>query len=448
MLKSRLASFLAGVVAATSIGALAAPAAAPKKPVEKFSKLDVFARVLSYVETNYVEDVDDQQLVYGAVKGMIRTLDPHSAFMTPEEYTDMRADTDGEFGGIGIEIDDDEGVLVVVEPIGNGPAARAGLLAGDRIVTIDGQSTKDAGKDGDTSNRLRGKPGTPVTIEVERKGWDKPHPFTLTRELIHVDAVDAQVLEPGIGYIKIKQFQERTDEEVEAALEKLKAQSPAGVQGVILDLRGNPGGLLDQAVKIADLFITDGTIVTTVGRAGKKLDEEIAKAHGTWEGFPMVCLVNGGSASASEIVAGALQDHERAVIVGTQTFGKGSVQSVYEFPDGSGLKLTVARYFTPKGRSIQDKGITPDVVVEQLDAEKLKDAKVKDGTGREADLQNHLTNPQGENADSTSLEKAAQDLLDKDFQLRTAFQTLASWSRFEHHASNSGGSLTPRIVER
>jgi carboxyl-terminal processing protease len=326
---------------------------------------------------------------------------------------------------VGIEISEDNGVIVVVEPIKGSPAARAGLQAADRIVAVDGTPTKGH----DSQSRLRGKPGTTVKLDVERKGWDKPHSYTLTRELIHVQAVEHALLEPGIGYIKIKQFQERTDEEVLAALEKISADSGGTVSGLVLDLRGNPGGLLDQAVKVADLFLTSGVIVTTVGRAGRKLEEETAKAYGTWDGFPMVCLVNGGSASASEIVAGALQDHQRAVIVGTQTFGKGSVQSVFEFADGSGLKLTVARYFTPSGRSIQEKGITPDVKVEQLDAAKLKDAQVAEPSQRERDLDGHLKNTQKTTPEETR--SNAKDLLDKDYQLRTAFQTLQSWQRFQ-----------------
>ncbi len=444
---SHVGAFAAGVAFTLAAGAIAAgPHAGQKgKTKTKFEKLDVFARVLSYVESNYVEEIDERKLVYGSVKGMVRTLDPHSAFMTPEEFADMRADTDGEFGGVGIEIDEQDGVLIVIEPIPNSPAARAGLQRGDRIVAIDGKSLK--GAKSDSAGRLRGKPGTPVEITVERAGWEKAHDYTLTREIIHVAAVDTMLLEPGIGYIRIKQFQERTDQEVIAALEQIKAQGGRGVEGLVLDLRGNPGGLLDQAVRVADVFLEKGVIVTTVGRSGKKLEEESARAHGTWSGFPIVCLVNGGSASASEIVAGALQDHDRAVIVGTQTFGKGSVQSVYEFEDGSGLKLTVARYFTPDGRSIQEKGITPDVVVEQLDPEKLDAARLEEGGQREADLDGHLKNDGkgGENQAAV----AAVEALRRDYQLRTAFQTLQSWMRFQKQAHNDqNGDLTQARVER
>jgi carboxyl-terminal processing protease len=442
---SHVGAFAAGVALTLAAGAIAA--GPQKKPKTKFEKLDVFARVLSYVESNYVEEIDERKLVYGSVKGMVRTLDPHSAFMTPDEFADMRADTDGEFGGVGIEIDEQDGILVVIEPIPSSPAARAGLQKGDKIIAIDGKSLKASKPGSDGAGRLRGKPGTPVEITVQRTGWDKPHDYTLTREIIHVAAVDSMLLEPGIGYIRIKQFQERTDQEVVAALEDIKAKSKSGVEGLVLDLRGNPGGLLDQAVRVADIFLEKGVIVTTVGRGGKKLEEESARSHGTWGGFPIVLLVNGGSASASEIVAGALQDHDRAVIVGTQTFGKGSVQSVYEFEDGSGLKLTVARYFTPSGRSIQEKGITPDVVVEQLDPEKLDAARLEDGGQREADLDGHLKNES--KPGEASRTNAAVDALRKDYQLRTAFQTLQSWMRFQKQAkSGENGDLTRARVER
>jgi carboxyl-terminal processing protease len=438
--KSHLGSFLLGALVTVGAGALAGPQVS-----RKFEKLDVYARVLSYVESNYVEPVDEQKLVYGSVKGMVRTLDPHSSFLTPAEFNDMRADTDGEFGGVGVEINEESGALLVVEALPNTPAQRAGLKAGDRIVSIDGVAMpgKAATKNPETSGRLRGRPGTIVVVEVERTGWDKPKSFSITRELIQVAAVESALLDTGFGYIKIKQFQERTDTEVLAALEKIKAASAGSVKGLVLDLRGNPGGLLDQSVKVSDLFLPSGVIVTTVGRGGRKLEEQVARAPGTWDSFPMVVLVNGGSASASEIVAGALQDHNRAVIVGTQSFGKGSVQSVFEFPDGSGLKLTVARYFTPSGRSIQERGITPDLVVEQLDAEKLRQARVKDGGEREADLDGHLRNKSTD--DNSGSSPAGKQLLEKDHQLRTAYQALLSFTRFQR---SRPVALTPGKPER
>jgi carboxyl-terminal processing protease len=433
--RSHVGAFALGAALAVAVAAGAGPGK-DRSGERRFSKLDVFARVLSYVEANYVEAIDERKLVYGAVKGMMRTLDPHSDFMTPEEFADMRADTDGEFGGIGVEVTEDKAGIVVVEPLAGSPAARAGLARGDRIVAIDGVAVGGKTPGADGTGRLRGRPGTSVRLDVERKGWERPRSFVIVREMIHVAAVESALLEPGIGYVKLKQFQERTDEEVLAALTTLRDQSGGLLIGVILDLRGNPGGLLDQAVKVADVFLPSGLIVSTVGRGGKKLDEERAREAGTWDEFPMVVLVNGGSASASEIVAGALQDHGRALIVGTPTFGKGSVQSVFEFADGSGLKLTVARYFTPSGRSIQEKGIAPDVIVEQLDNQKLKDAKLGEPGTRERDLDNHLRNPQTGERDGVASaapqnQKTARELIERDYQLRTAFQTLSSWKRFQ-----------------
>jgi carboxyl-terminal processing protease len=293
-------------------------------------------------------------------------------------------------------------VPVIAEVLSDTPASRAGLVAGDRIVKIDGVVT--AGQDGGESTaRLRGKPGTQVVMEIERKnasgtGYEAtPRAITITREIIRVTAVDSMALAPGLAYVHIKQFQERTDQEVVAALEAHKKQY-GKIDGLVLDLRGNPGGLLDQAVRVADLFIASGVIVTTRGRGGKKLEEETAHDAGTWTGFPIVCLINGQSASASEIVAGALQDHGRALLLGTRSYGKGSVQSVIPLEDGSGLKLTIARYYTPNGRSIQERGIDPDVEVEQLDPERAAKAKVDEEVEREEDLEGHLRNEQGQGA--------------------------------------------------
>jgi carboxyl-terminal processing protease len=408
---SRAFAFVMGGATALAVSAVAAP-----KKVH-FARLDTFARVLAYVEANYVEEIDDQKLVWGAAKGMVRTLDPHSDFLTPAELDDMRADTEGQFGGVGVEIDDDAGTVVVVAPIPGSPAARAGLLAGDRIMAVDGKTARS----GEPAASLRGRPGSSVTVLVARKGWDKPRPFTLVREVIHVPSVEARLVDPGYGYVKLRQFQDGTEKELVTALQKLKADSGGKVQGVVLDLRGNPGGLLDEAVLVADTFLESGTIVSTVGRGGRKLDEEKARAPGTWSGFPVVVVVNGGSASASEIVAGALQDHGRALVVGTQTFGKGSVQSIFEFGDGSGLKLTIARYFTPSGRSIQERGITPDIQVEQLDPVRAKAARIGEPETREADLEGHLPNRDPAPAIGASF--------DQDPQLRAAYQTLRSLGR-------------------
>ncbi|MBI4511269.1 MAG: S41 family peptidase [Deltaproteobacteria bacterium] len=433
MRRTHLGAFLLGATLATA----AAAGAGPRRVADRFQKLDVFARVLSHVESHYVDEVDEQKLVHGALKGMVRTLDPHSEFMTPEEFADLRADTDGEFGGIGVEVDEEDGVLVVVAPIPGSPAARAGLVARDRIVGVDGTSTK--GRDPDeTASRLRGAPATTVKLDIERKGWESPRTFVLKREIIHVDAVEAALLAPGMGYARIKQFQERTERELVVALDKLRVSSGGRLDGLILDLRDNPGGLLDESVKVADLFLSSGVVVTTVGRGGRKLEEEVARSHGPWEHVALACLVNGGTASAAEIVAGAIRDHERGILVGTQTFGKGSVQSVIEMDDGSGLKLTVARYLTPSKRSIQEEGIAPDLFVEELDPDLVEKAKVKESRERERDLEGHLPGARegeqvggkeqvGDGAQPTPVHLA------RDNQVMAAYQALKAWHRLQRH---------------
>jgi carboxyl-terminal processing protease len=331
------------------------------------------------------------------------------------------------------------------------PAARAGLTTGDMITKIDDLVTRNLRMD-DAVQKMRGKKGSTVTLMVERPaqanrpGWKEPRTFTLQREIIKIDNVVARSLEPGYGYLKLKQFSENSDHDVSQALDKLERESPTGhLQGLVLDLRNNPGGLLDQAVRIADEFIEQGLIVRTEGKDGRVIDEEKAHSRGTRLGFPMIILVNGGSASASEIVAGALQDHGRAAIMGTQTFGKGSVQTVIELDDGSALKLTIARYYTPSGRSIQERGITPDVVVEQV---KLADLKAQHGDEpmqKERDLQGHLRNTQAEAAQKLAVAIAkgragAYQAIGDDFQLRTAFDHLKAWQIFSRPAPGPGGT--------
>ena len=418
--KSKALRASPGHVAAFLLGAAVATATiAGAGPQRRFGKLDVFARVLTYVENNYVERVDAQALVYGAAKGLVKTLDPHSAFMTPREFADLKDDTDGQFGGVGVEIDDRGDALRVVEPLPDTPASRAGLKVGDLITHVDGQPA--SGDDG--AARLRGRPGTTVSLTIERAGWQEPRTFALTREVIRVKAVELDVIAPGVAWIRLKQFQERTDAELTAALEAAKGKDR--LNGVILDLRDNPGGLLDQAVRVADLFLTKGTIVTTVGRGGKKLEEHAAREAGTYAGFPMIVLLDGGSASASEIVAGALQDHKRALVVGTRSFGKGSVQNIYELDDGSGLKLTTARYLTPSGRSIQERGIDPDLVAERVDPASARGAEDR----REVDLAGHLANPGKVGDKRGGLSDQGQRMVRGDSQLAMAWQALLAWDR-------------------
>ncbi len=345
--------------------ALAAPALS-WDPDRSYRKLRIFSQVFNYVENNYVDEVEQESLIYGAVQGMVGTLDPHTMFLPPDQYQKMKEDTTGEFGGLGIEIGVEDGWLTIIAPLQNSPAARAGLKTGDRIVAIEGQDAEGMAV-ADAVALLRGPANTRVTITVMREDWETPREVALVRQRLRLNSVEARLLERGVGYVHIKSFQERTERNLKEALRELLREArlagSEGLSGLVLDLRDNPGGLVDEAVRVADLFLAEGDIVTTEGRNRRHVDRQVAHRRGTQPGYAMAVLVNDGSASASEIVAGALQDHRRAVVVGGTTYGKGSVQTIIELEDGSGLKLTVARYFTPSGRSINSKGIKPDVEV-------------------------------------------------------------------------------------
>ncbi|HOX44260.1 MAG TPA: S41 family peptidase [Myxococcota bacterium] len=403
-----------------TLGALClAPAAARAGTADStYDKLDVFAQVLQYIQNSYVEPVDPQQLVYGAIRGMMRTLDPHSAFMAPEEFKSMQEDTAGHFGGVGIEVELKEGELVVVSPIDDTPAARAGLLAGDRVLKIDGAEVE--GMDStEAMRRIKGVPGTKVVLTIDRPEFETPREFVLIRERIRMNPVDHSMPLPGYGLVRIRVFSERTDRYLAEALQALHKAAGGPLKGLVLDLRNNPGGLLDQAVRVVDRFIEEGLIVETLGRS-RRAEKEFAHKQNTEPDYPLVCLVNGGSASASEIVAGALQDHGRALLMGVRTFGKGSVQTVVALKDGAGLKLTIARYYTPLHRSIQEQGILPDVIVPRNPPSGDSEIQVT----REEDLKQHFKNPGSSEEDRRALEKI------EDFQLRTALTYLKAWERF------------------
>ncbi len=314
--------------------------------------------MLSLIENNYVEPVDEGRLIYGAIDGMVRTLDPHSNFMDPRAYSAFKEETDGEYGGVGLELGSRGEQIVVVTPLQDSPAARAGFMPGDLVLEIDGLSTRGMRED-EAEHALNGPPGTRCVVKLSRDGWSEPRSFPLIRDVVRIVSVEEKLFDKKFGYVKIKSFQDRTDLYLRRALDGLRAQAGGELKGLILDLRRNPGGLLDQAVKVADRFLTEGVIVTTKGRGGSHVEVERAHAKDTESPYPLITLVDEGTASASEIVAGALQDSGRGLIVGTQTFGKGSVQTMIDLEDGSGLKLTIARYYTPSGRSIQEQGITP-----------------------------------------------------------------------------------------
>ncbi|MBI5905934.1 MAG: S41 family peptidase [Deltaproteobacteria bacterium] len=349
-----------------------------------YSKLKLFGDVLSIIQGSYVEEVDADNLVKGAINGMVQTLDPHSSYLTPDMLKQVEVETKGAFGGLGIEIGMKDGFLTVIAPIEDTPAARAGLQAGDKIVRIEKDSTKNMSVM-DAVKRLRGEPGTKVTIVVVRESSPDPKTYTITRDIIKIKSVKSKPMGDGIGYIRLTQFQQDSHAEMERALQGF-VKEKGGLRGLILDLRNNPGGLLDQAVKVADEFVESGLIVYTDGRVEAQKTKYAAHKDGTYTGFPIVVLVNAGSASASEIVAGALQDHGRAIIIGQRTFGKASVQTILPMDDGSALRLTTARYYTPNGRSIQAKGIEPDIVVG--DGREPSDSHP--GPMREKDIERHL----------------------------------------------------------
>ncbi len=330
-----------------------------------YENLRLFTEVLSIIQSQYVDEVPPKDIIYSAIRGTLRGLDPHSSFLDPEMYREMQVETTGSFGGLGIELTLRDDVLTVVAPIEGTPAYRAGIQPGDRIVKIEGLTTKDM-QLADAVKRMRGKPGSKITISILREGWTEPRDFPIVREQIRVQSVKSADLEPGIEYVRLRQFQEQTANDLEAALEKFTKNGKNGrMQGLVLDLRNNPGGLLTSAVEVTEKFLDGGKLVVyTEGRVRNQNMRFQANAKRVFNDFPMVVLVNQGSASASEIVAGALQDWGRAVVLGTQSFGKGSVQTIIPLSDGSGLRLTTAKYYTPKGRSIHGKGITPDIIVE------------------------------------------------------------------------------------
>jgi len=365
------------------------PSQCMAKEQNTYKSLETFANVLSILESNYVEEINTEDVVQGAIKGMLDALDPHSSYMKPESFKDLQIETKGSFSGIGIEITQKDGVLVVVSPIEGTPAFKQGVKAGDRIIKIGDQFTKDLSLI-DAVELLRGPKGSEVTISIMRKGWTELQEIRLVRDEIPLYSVKAKLLEPGYAYVRITNFQAKTTADARAEINKMAEKGK--IFGLILDLRNNPGGLLDQAVGISDLFLDQGMIVYTKGRLKDQNMEYLAHPGGPDYNFPMVVLVNGGSASASEIVAGALHDHKRALILGEQTFGKGSVQTIFPLNNGAGLRVTTARYYTPNGTSIQAKGITPDLVIPLQNIPNEAAALSDPSMIKEKDLSHHIKN--------------------------------------------------------
>lgn len=364
-----------------------------------FEELKTFTDVLSVVKRDYVSDVENKKLVEGAIKGLLATLDPHSGYLDPDFYQDLQVQTKGEFGGLGIEITIKDGLLVVVAPMEDSPAERAGVRPGDVIVKIDGKYTKEFSLV-DAVKRLRGPKGSPIQISISRKGVSDLLDITIVRDNIAVRSVKSRYLGDGFGYVRVSQFMEHTADDLKSALDSLQKQSGLPeLRGVILDLRNNPGGLLAQAVRVSDMFLKDGVIVYTDGRVDAQKQKFFAREKDTQPDYPIIVLVNGGSASASEIVAGALKDHGRALVLGTQTFGKGSVQTITPLENGGALTLTTALYYTKSGNSIQARGVKPDITVED-EASASDEAAVAGqrspvGELREEDLPGAIGNPSG-----------------------------------------------------
>jgi carboxyl-terminal processing protease len=411
---------------------------------DRYQDLQIFTKVLNLVQQYYVEEVDTTKLVYGGIRGMLQELDPHTNFLPPDVYKEFESETSGEFGGIGIEITVQNDILTVISPIEDTPAWEAGIQAGDRIVEINGKSTKGFSIV-EAAQHMRGKKGSKIKLGIFRDGFDKPRIFEIARGTVKVHSVKYTDLDDGFGYIRLTSFIENSAPEMEKALKNIE-KTHKEVKGVIIDLRRNPGGLLDQAVKISDMFLDDGVIVSTIGRNKREKEVIYAKKEGTYPNFPIIVLINEYSASASEILAGALQDNHRALIMGQRSFGKGSVQSVVKLGDGSGLKLTVARYFTPSGRSIQAEGIKPDVVVDDVDSEAFKKAVIKREVRREADIAGHLLGDreqkEAKDGKGEKDEKDDQDQEQAQVKGKTTDANVSYW--WTQDSSKQKGKMTPK----
>lgn len=408
---------------------------------DTYESLKIYTDVLGIVQENYTEDVDTRKVVYDSIKGMVRGLDPHSSFLTPDEYTEMQIDTKGTFGGLGIEISIKDNILTVVAPIEDTPAFKAGIQAGDMIVKIEDKSTRDMSLN-EAVSMMRGPKNTPITISIMRESFDEPKEFTIVRDTIKVKSVKFKMLQDDIGYVRIAQFQEKTSVDLLKALKELSAKtSNHALKGLVLDLRNNPGGLLQEAVSVSNEFLNSGLIVYTKGRASGQDMSFSAERPGTQPDYPMIIIVNNGSASASEIVAGALQDHSRAIILGTTTFGKGSVQTIIPLSDGSAVRLTTSKYYTPSGRSIQAKGIEPDIVVGETVKKHIKEKDLEGHLEAEGQTQKGpaAVNPSGKESKDFKeklkkikiSEEDAKGEEGEDIQLKRAIDYLKSWYIFK-----------------
>ena len=419
---TRLQNFglvLAGAVSASLLWHAFGVAGAASSNADTYKQLNLFGDVFDRVRSDYVEEPDQQQMIEAAINGMLASLDPHSSYMNKKQFEDMSVQTRGEFGGLGIEVTMENGIIKVVSPIDGTPAARAGLMANDLIVKIDGQDVTGMTLN-DAVDKMRGKIGTDITLTIVR-GKKDPFDQKLTRDKIRVESVKYSIEDNDIGYIRISSFTEQTQEGLEKAMDHFRTTMGDKVKGYILDLRNDPGGLLDMAISVSDTFIDKGEIVSTRGRHADETQRFNATKGDLANGKPVVVLINGGSASASEIVAGALQDQKRATLIGTRSFGKGSVQTIIPLGGDGALRLTTARYYTPAGRSIQAKGIDADIVIEEELPPELKGKNVS--TEGEAGLKGHLTNEAGGSEGGGSSAYVPEDKT-KDLQLKAAIDLL------------------------
>lgn len=393
--------------------------AAERLPLEQ---LRTFTDVYSRIKENYVEEVEDEDLLEFAIRGMLSGLDPHSSYLDEDEFNELKIGTEGEFGGLGIEVTMEDGFVKVVAPIDGTPAKQAGVESGDLIVRLDDQPVKGMTLN-DAVQIMRGEPGTEIKLTIVREGRDKPLQVSITRAVIEVQSVDSRMLDENYGYLRVSHFQTNTQEALDKALHKLESEAENGLSGMVLDLRNNPGGVLSAAVSVSDSFLDDGLIVYTEGRVANSRLSYSARPGDALDGAPLVVLVNEGSASASEIVAGALQDHKRAIVIGHRTFGKGSVQTIQDLSSGGALKLTTARYFTPDGRSIQAQGIDPDIHTGRFKLTNLDEGDI--GPLTEANLSQHLLNPNGTPGEGQDQGESGNDkLATSDYELYVALNLL------------------------
>ena len=417
---------LAVLAAGSTMVSLACSQSASAANSEIYRQLDLFGEVLERVRSDYVEKPDDSKLIEAAINGMLMALDPHSSYLNPKQFRDMQVQTRGEFGGLGLEVTMENGVVKVVAPIDDTPASKAGIMSGDLITALDKEQLQGLTLQ-EAVEKMRGPVNAPITLTIVRKGVDDPFDVKMIRDVIHIKPVKYNT-EDDVGYIHITSFNEQTTADLQKAVKDLKKEIGPKLKGYIIDLRNNPGGLLDQAISVSDAFLDEGAIVLTKGRNLEETQRSNARPGDITDGHKLVVLINGGSASASEIVAGALQDHHRAIIVGTRSFGKGSVQTIIPLGSNGALRLTTARYYTPSGRSIQAKGIEPEVVVEEELPDELKDKAAAQSTRSEADLRGHLKGDEEQGEAKDEEESGSSSYVapekDKDTQLKYGLDLL------------------------